>query len=116
MIFAPTRTKTTPTPFTGTTDAGEEISWSGFFCLTPLRSQGELRLFNFTLNKFAPLYQDLVRFQIRDGSIALDAKYHFEMNATNLVAAVDDAAFGCAISSSARRATATTSWNCRSLT
>ena len=68
-----------PYSFTGTTDAGEQISWSGFFYLTPLRSQGELKLFNFTLNKYAPLYQDLVRFEIRDGSIALDAKYQFEM-------------------------------------
>ncbi|HEX7619229.1 MAG TPA: DUF748 domain-containing protein [Verrucomicrobiae bacterium] len=83
-----------PYAFTGTTDAGGQISWSGFFYLTPLRSRGELKLFNFTLNKYAPLYQDLVRFEIRDGSIALDVKYRFEMSATNLVAAVDDAAFG----------------------
>ena len=83
-----------PYSFSGTTDAGETISWSGIFSLSPLRSEGELRLFRFTLNKYAPLYQDLVQFQIRDGAIGLDAKYHFEMNGTNLVAAVDDAAFG----------------------
>jgi hypothetical protein len=82
-----------PYSFRGTTDAGEQISWSGVFSLTPLRSHGELTLFNFTLNKYAPLYQDLVRFEIRGGSIALDAKYHFEMSPTNLAAAVDDAAF-----------------------
>jgi hypothetical protein len=82
-----------PYAFTGTTDAGETISWSGFFYLDPLRSQGELKLFNFTLNKYAPLYQDLVRFEIRDGSIALDAKYRFVFSATNHTAAVDDTAF-----------------------
>ncbi|MGD0744035.1 MAG: DUF748 domain-containing protein [Verrucomicrobiota bacterium] len=82
-----------PYAFTGTTDAGEQISWSGFFYLDPLRSQGELKLFNFALTKYAPLYQDLVRFEIRDGSIALDAKYRFELNATNHVAAVHDTAF-----------------------
>jgi len=82
-----------PYAFIGTTDAGEMIAWAGYFYLTPLRSQGEMKLFHFTLNKYAPLYQDLVRFEIRDGSIALDAKYHFEMSATNLVATVDDAAF-----------------------
>jgi Domain of Unknown Function (DUF748) len=82
-----------PYAFTGTTDAGEQISWSGFFYLDPLRSQGELKLFNFTLNKYAPLYQDLVRFEIRDGSIAMDAKYRFELSATNRVAAVHDTAF-----------------------
>ena len=82
-----------PYSFSGTTDAGEMISWSGFFSLTPLRSEGELKLFHFTLNKYAPLYQDLVRFQIRDGTIALDTKYRMELSATNRVAAVEDSAF-----------------------
>jgi hypothetical protein len=82
-----------PYAFSGTTDAGETISWSGFFYLNPLRSQGEVKLFNFTLNKYAPLYQDLVRFAIRGGSIATDTKYHFELSATNRVAVVDDSAF-----------------------
>ena len=82
-----------PYAFAGTTDAGEKISWSGFFYLNPLRSQGELKLFNFTLNKYAPLYQDLVRFEIRDGSIALDAKYRLELSASNRVAALSDSAF-----------------------
>ncbi|HEY5042514.1 MAG TPA: DUF748 domain-containing protein [Verrucomicrobiae bacterium] len=82
-----------PYAFSGTTDAGEQISWSGYFSLAPLRSQGEVKLFNFTLNKYAALYQDLVRFEIRDGSIATDTKYHFEWSATNRVAVVDDSAF-----------------------
>jgi len=82
-----------PYAFTGTTDAGEQISWSGYFYLSPLRSQGDLRLFHFDLNKYAPLYQDLARFEIRSGSIALDVNYQFEWNATNRVAAVRDAAF-----------------------
>ena len=82
-----------PYSFTGTTDVGEQISWSGFFYLDPLRSQGELRLSHFDLNKYAPLYQDLVRFEIRGGSIALDVNYQFELNATNRVVAVRDTAF-----------------------
>ena len=79
-----------PYAFTGTTDAGEKISWRGFFYLDPLRSEGELKLFNFSLNKYAPLYQDLVRFEIRDGSIALDTKYRIELSQSNRVAAVAD--------------------------
>jgi len=82
-----------PYSFSGTTDAGEQISWSGFFYLDPLRSEGDLKLFNFTLNKYAPLYQDLVRFQIRSGFIAMDMKYRLELSASNRVAAVDDSAF-----------------------
>ena len=82
-----------PYSFTGTTDAGEQISWSGYFYLDPLRSQGELQLSHFDLTKYAPLYQDLARFEIRGGAIALDVNYQFELNATNRVAAVHDTAF-----------------------
>ena len=82
-----------PYSFTGTTDAGEQISWSGYFYLDPLRSAGELKLYNFALNKYAPLYQDFVSFEIRDGTIALDVKYRLEWSATNRIAAVDDTAF-----------------------
>ena len=44
-----------PYSFSGTTDAGETISWSGVFSLSPLRSSGELRLFRFTLKHSALL-------------------------------------------------------------
>jgi hypothetical protein len=84
-----------PYAFSGTTDAGETISWNGFFSLAPLRSEGELKLFNFQLNKYAPLYQDLVRFEIRDGSIALATKYRLAFSATNRAAAVED--FACSL-------------------
>ena len=82
-----------PYAFTGTTDAGEEISWRGFFYLSPLRSEGELKLFNFTLNKYAALYQDFIKFEIRDGAIALDLNYKFKLDGTNLTASVNDTAF-----------------------
>jgi len=82
-----------PYAFTGTTDAGEQISWRGFFYLSPLRSEGELKLFNFTLNKYAPLYQDFIKFEIRDGAIALDVNYKFKLDGTNLSASVNDTAF-----------------------
>jgi hypothetical protein len=82
-----------PYAFTGTTDAGEQLSWSGYFYLDPLRSAGELKLYNFAVNKYAPLYQDLVSFEVNDGTIALDVKYRLEWSATNHLAAVDDTAF-----------------------
>jgi hypothetical protein len=83
-----------PYAFSGTTDAGEKISWSGHFYLFPLRSEGELKLFNFTLNKYAPLYQDLVRFEIRGGTVALDVKYRLALDATNRAVTVTDSAVG----------------------
>ena len=82
-----------PYSFAGTTDAGETFSWSGYFYLDPLRSQGELNLNKVSLNKYAALYQDFVKFEIRDGSIGLHADYHFELRGTNHVIAITNTSF-----------------------
>ncbi len=82
-----------PYSFAGTTDAGERFAWSGFFYLDPLRSEGALTLDNLTLNKYAPLYQDFVRFEIRGGVIGVQANYRLELSVSNRVAAVTNTAF-----------------------
>jgi Domain of Unknown Function (DUF748) len=82
-----------PYSFAGTTDAGELFAWHGYVGLTPLRSEGQLTVNDVTLSKFAPLYQDLVQFEIRSGQIGVHANYRFEWSQTNRVAAVTDAAF-----------------------
>lgn len=82
-----------PYSFAGTTDAGERFAWSGFFYLDPLRSQGELTLDDLTLNKYAPLYQDFVRFEIRSGVVGVKSDYRFELSASNRVAAVTNTDF-----------------------
>jgi hypothetical protein len=82
-----------PYALAGTTDAGENFAWSGFVCLTPLRSEGRLTVNDITLSNFAPLYQDVVQFEIRSGQIGAHAEYRFEWSATNKVAAVTNAAF-----------------------
>ena len=81
-----------PYSVAGTTDAGEKFAWSGYFYLDPLRSQGEFSLENLALNKYAGLYQDLVRFQVSDGVMDAQASYHFELSGTNHVAWVTNAA------------------------
>jgi len=82
-----------PYSFAGTTDAGELFAWHGFVGLTPLRSEGQLTVNDITLSNFAPLYQDLVQFEIRSGQIGVHANYRFEWSSTNKVAAVTNAAF-----------------------
>lgn len=77
----------------GTTDAGEYFSWRGYFCLTPLRSQGQFTVNHVTLNKYAPLYQDLVQFEILSGQVGVHAQYDFEWAPTNRVAIITNAAF-----------------------
>ena len=82
-----------PYAFSGTTDAGERYAWSGHFTLIPLSSEGEVTISKIDLNKYAPLYQDFVKFEIRAGSIALHANYRFAWSESNHIAAVTDTAF-----------------------
>jgi hypothetical protein len=82
-----------PYSFNGTTDAGGKFSWTGSFCLEPLSSQGEFSVENFALNKYAPLYQDFVRFEIKDGVVDARSAYRFEFNALNHRTAISNAAF-----------------------
>ena len=82
-----------PYSFAGTTDAGEMFSWRGYISLDPLRSKGQLTVDHVTLNKFAPLYQDIVSFQIRSGQFGVHADYRFEWSPSNQVVAVTNAAY-----------------------
>ena len=82
-----------PHSFIGTTDAGEKITWNGFFYLDPLRSWGEFTLENFPLNKYTPLYQDQMPFEIRDGLAGVDVNYRLELSATNRIITVTNTSF-----------------------
>jgi hypothetical protein len=86
-------TSRNPYAFSGATDGGEEFSWSGYFFLDPLRSGGDVSLAGLSLPKYAPLYEDLVRFEIRSGFIAGRASYQFAMTDSNYVASVTNASF-----------------------
>ncbi|HEX4343607.1 MAG TPA: DUF748 domain-containing protein, partial [Verrucomicrobiae bacterium] len=82
-----------PYAFSGTTDAGERFAWSGYFYLSPIRSEGNISLENLTLNKYAPLYQDFVKFNIKDGVADMRTSYRFELSASNHVATVTNLSF-----------------------
>ncbi len=77
-----------PYSFSGTTDSGEKFSWSGHFFLDPLRSHGEFAVENVSLPQYAPVYQDFVKFEIRDGIVDLRAAYDLMWSASTNVAVV----------------------------
>ncbi len=78
----------------GKTDAGEYFQWHGSFCLTPLRSAGNAIIYDVTMNKFKPLYQDLANFEIRSGQSGFCANYRFEWSPSNHTAIATNVAFG----------------------
>lgn len=79
-----------PHVFTGTTEKGETFKWGGSFSLEPLRAAGEFSVENVALKELAPLYQDLVNFEIRDGVAAFGVNYLFELTTTATNAAVSN--------------------------
>jgi uncharacterized protein involved in outer membrane biogenesis len=77
----------------GLADGGEHLSWKGRFGLAPLRSEGEFSLDAFALTTYAPLYQDLFRFEIKDGVVSLHAAYRYESSAARKLLAVTNTTF-----------------------
>ena len=82
--------------FSGLTDGGERLSWNGFFSFDPFRSEGEFSLDGISLTKYAPLYQDLFRFEIKDGVINLHSTYRYEKSAAIQLLAVTNTTFALA--------------------
>jgi hypothetical protein len=72
-----------PFSLSGTTDSGEQFSWSGHVLLSPLGSEGQLSLAGVSLPKYAPLYQDLVRFEIKEGALDFASGYRLGLGVSN---------------------------------
>lgn len=80
-----------PYAFTGTTDSGEKFSWRGQFSLDPLTSAGEFSLEGLAIAKYAPLFQDLFRFEIKDGIVGVSSAYQVKLNGKDYTATVTNA-------------------------
>lgn len=68
-----------PGVFKATTEAGESISWTGRLALAPLRSNGEVRIGQLALKKYAPFYSRLVQFDVTGGAADIQAPYEFSI-------------------------------------
>jgi hypothetical protein len=77
--FRTSGTAGAPGVFTASTEAGEEIAWTGRLALAPLRSNGELRLTRLQLRKYAPFYPATVNFDVLGGSLDLQLPYEFSI-------------------------------------
>lgn len=66
-----------PGVFRATTEAGETLEWTGRLALAPLRSNGEFRVQQMALKKYAPFYASRVNFDILGGTLDLQIPYEF---------------------------------------
>ncbi|MBK8000352.1 MAG: DUF748 domain-containing protein [Verrucomicrobia bacterium] len=81
-----------PYSFSGSTEEGERFSWSGHFFLDPVRLDGELAIENISLAKYAPIYQELVKFDVRGGTVDVRSSYLVEQGVVTNVARLTNAA------------------------
>jgi len=68
-----------PYAFAATTESGERIEWKGTLSAVPLASTGELSLGGIALKKYAPYYRDFVRFDVREGTFDVKARYEADL-------------------------------------
>ncbi|HJW08104.1 MAG TPA: DUF748 domain-containing protein [Holophagaceae bacterium] len=76
--FRTERDAKSPYSFQGRTESGERFGWKGSVSVDPLKSSGTLSLESLQLPKYAPYYQDLVGFELKEGRATVQADYEFE--------------------------------------
>ncbi|HNC24576.1 MAG TPA: DUF748 domain-containing protein [Opitutaceae bacterium] len=64
-----------PYHFLAVTEAGEKLEWSGTLSAQPLKSDGELRLENILLPKYAPYYSTLTKADLVGGTLSVHGRY-----------------------------------------
>jgi len=80
-----------PYAFSGTTDSGEKFTWRGQFSLEPLQSSGDITLEGLAIARYAPLFEDLFRFEIKDGVVDVRSAYQVALSGANYTASVTNA-------------------------
>jgi uncharacterized protein involved in outer membrane biogenesis len=68
-----------PGVFRATTESGESVEWTGRVALAPLRSNGEIRVSQIAVRKYAPYYEGLVRFDVLEGTVDAQLPYEFSI-------------------------------------
>ena len=68
--------------FTAELDKGETLSWAGTVSLEPLRSSGKFSLSGVKLPRLWQYIHDRFRFDVTDGTVAIDAGYALDVDAT----------------------------------
>ncbi len=72
--------------FTAELDKGETLSWAGTVSLEPLRSSGKFSLSGVKLPRLWQYLHDRFRFDVTDGTVAVDARYAIDVGATPIEA------------------------------
>ncbi|MGC3972818.1 MAG: DUF748 domain-containing protein [Nitrospira sp.] len=68
--------------FTAEFGEGQSLDWEGDIYLDPLESSGRISLSNVKLNTFWPSVRDRFHFDILDGAVTVDARYHVDITRT----------------------------------
>ncbi len=79
-----------PYQFAAVTEAGEKLAWSGTIIAQPFQSEGELRLENIVLPKYAPYYSSLTRADLTTGTLSMHGRYAIDLTEGHRVLTLAD--------------------------
>src|SRR5690606_37952202 len=80
-----------PYQFDAVTESGEHLAWSGTVSLDPMRSQGELRLADIRLDKYAPYHAPFHNADLQTGLLDLSGRYEVDLSGDQPRASLADA-------------------------
>lgn len=89
--FSTLKDRESPYAFNATLGAGAILRWEGNVSVNPLSSQGRFELTGIKLRTFWEYVQDLVKFEVNDGSIDLAGQYRADLIGESIQAELIDA-------------------------
>ena len=67
--------------FQAKTESGETLAWSGTLAMGPLRSEGDLRIEDVQISRYAPYFADSVGFDVLGARLDAKTRYRFNLDA-----------------------------------
>ena len=78
-----------PYAFSATSESGESFSWEGFVALQPLRSKGSFEVKGFSMPKYEPFYDIILKTDVVDGSIGVSGSYDYSSGGAGTMKLID---------------------------
>ena len=78
-----------PYAFSATSESGESFAWEGFVALEPVRSQGSFEVKGFSMPKYEPFYDLILKTDVTGGTIAVSGSYDYSSGGDGTLQLID---------------------------
>lgn len=78
-----------PYAFSATSESGESFSWEGFVAIEPVRSKGSFEVKGFSMPKYEPFYDIILRTDVTGGTIGVSGSYDYSSGGEGTMKLID---------------------------